>query len=99
MEGRLNKAKTPEGVERYLTQEFEQLVPFPTSKSPIVDQSFSRRRVKLTLNPPAWQLRYNGEGLGVFPSKGNDNSEVGHGMELIYQDGALSAEGGTHVTT
>ena len=32
-EGRINKAKTPDGVERYLTQEFDQLVPFPTSTS------------------------------------------------------------------
>jgi len=32
-EGRLNKAKTPDGVQRYLTQEFDQLVPFPTSQS------------------------------------------------------------------
>lgn len=33
VEGRINKAKTPDGVERYLTYEFDQLVPFPTSKS------------------------------------------------------------------
>ena len=32
-EGRLGKVKTPDGVERYLTQESDQLVPFPTSTS------------------------------------------------------------------
>ena len=50
----------------------------------------------LTLLSLAWQLRYNGIGPGVY--KGGDNSEVEHGMDQIYQDGALSAEGGTHTS-
>ena len=46
----------------------------------------------------AWQLRYNAEDKekeykGVY--KGQDNSQVGYGMEQVYQDGALSAEGGS----
>jgi len=42
-EGRLNTARTPDGVQRYLTQEFDQLVPFPTSKFPIRDSCFPSR--------------------------------------------------------
>ncbi|MCJ1402641.1 hypothetical protein MMC11_005861 [Xylographa trunciseda] len=70
-EGRINKAKTPDGVERYLTQEFDRLVPFPTT----------------------WQLRHNGEGKGIYV--GDNNSDVSDGMENIYQDGQLSAGGGS----
>ena len=106
MEGRLNKAKTPDGVERYLTGEFEQLVPFPTSKlgpssymhgSSSLLASICTRDIILTFSALAWQLRYNGIGAGVY--KGDDNSEVEHGMDQIYQDGALSAEGGTHTSS
>lgn len=92
-EGRINKAKTPDGVERYLTQEFDQLVPFPTSMSihPYACQNF--KHVLLIIMSSAWQLRYNGIGKGVF--KGKDNSDAGDGMENVYQDGQLSAEGGS----
>jgi hypothetical protein len=31
----------------------------------------------------AWQLRYNGIGGNVY--KGKDNSDVGDGMENVYQ--------------
>jgi hypothetical protein len=42
-EGRLNTARTPDGVQRYLTQEFDQLVPFPTSRFSIRDLCLSSR--------------------------------------------------------
>ena len=35
VEGRINTVKTPDGVKRYLTQEFDELVPFPTSRSTV----------------------------------------------------------------
>ena len=41
----------------------------------------------------AWQLRFNGEGDGVYG--GPDNSDAGDGMENVYQDGRLSDRGGT----
>lgn len=44
----------------------------------------------------AWQLRYNGHSGNVNNIyTGKDNSDVGDGMENVYQDGQLSAQGGS----
>ncbi|OCK94658.1 uncharacterized protein K441DRAFT_677227 [Cenococcum geophilum 1.58] len=59
-----------------------------------IEQYMTVQWDRLTLFPATWNLRFNGEGRGVY--KGPDNADQGHSINKVYQNLTQIPAGGPY---